>query len=777
MKISVIMWDGSFRKFTHTIDCFSEQTFPKNEYEIIWVDFYNSSEIIRKKLDQYKNTKLFTLKNDNSENWNLGICINNGVKNSIGELLVIPDPDIFVEKNFLQIIWDEHKINKNLVLYIRRYDEPMDCASELSKTDIKYLKDNCILSNPTNYAGCLSVKKENYNLIGGFEEHKAFCESSMSGIETYTRFRNAGLEIKWATTLKVYHPWHPDTGKSNIEKEKREIFGLAKGFNHWIVPYAGIEQSWITHKRALNVDIKADKNRCELYLEDIPDINKEKYEMILKHYKENKEYIEELYMLKQYEQNSRNKIKKYENIINTKENIIKTNENIIKTNENTIKDKVKTIELIKKDNLKQKNLVEILQNNINKYKNDLNEKEKIKKEYEKISKKLIENKHNIKTLADRLNEKVVAYRQKTNLIKTYEKNLKEIYESRIWRIMQKIVRLRIYQIKLFNKLRFGKRDSYKTSNENSEHHETALLINQKNNIKLKKMYEEYDPSCTYVQKPISFESALDKVEFTSNGNKQKNCLIVGSGRSGTSMFAGILHDAKYYLGEKLHPPKDSNPKGFFECAEINGINEKILKNYDKPNNRLLNNNGEGYNVYRPSYCQRWLISIPRKVCIINNDNVIEERIKDFITTQPFAFKDPRFSYTLPVWQKYLTTDTIYICVFREPNITVESILKECNTRKYLNNFNITREEAYEVWLNIYSHILKNYFYYPENFLFVHYKQILSGKALNTISKKLGVELCYGFVEKKLNRTISNDPTPKKNIHIYKKLCNLAQFYE
>ncbi|NIM13858.1 MAG: sulfotransferase family protein, partial [Candidatus Aminicenantes bacterium] len=54
----------------------------------------------------------------------------------------------------------------------------------------------------------------------------------------------------------------------------------------------------------------------------------------------------------------------------------------------------------------------------------------------------------------------------------------------------------------------------------------------------------------------------------------KNCLILGSGRSGTSMIAGILHKAGYFMGDNLYPPRSANPKGFFENWEINEINEK-----------------------------------------------------------------------------------------------------------------------------------------------------------------------------------------------------------
>ena len=60
----------------------------------------------------------------------------------------------------------------------------------------------------------------------------------------------------------------------------------------------------------------------------------------------------------------------------------------------------------------------------------------------------------------------------------------------------------------------------------------------------------------------------------------RNCLVMGFGRSGTSLMAGILLNSGYYLGDDLYPARESNPTGFFENSFINGINEQILKNYD-----------------------------------------------------------------------------------------------------------------------------------------------------------------------------------------------------
>ena len=47
----------------------------------------------------------------------------------------------------------------------------------------------------------------------------------------------------------------------------------------------------------------------------------------------------------------------------------------------------------------------------------------------------------------------------------------------------------------------------------------------------------------------------------------KNIFITGSGRRGTSMLAGLFSQAGYFFGDKLYPPREANPKGFFERPE------------------------------------------------------------------------------------------------------------------------------------------------------------------------------------------------------------------
>lgn len=259
----------------------------------------------------------------------------------------------------------------------------------------------------------------------------------------------------------------------------------------------------------------------------------------------------------------------------------------------------------------------------------------------------------------------------------------------------------------------------------------------------------------------------------------RNCLILGSGRSGTSMLGGILHNTGYFMGDKLYRQGlDSNLKGFFEWKEINQINETILSSYGQSiytgiTRKFFKKN----RVTNPGKNQRWLLSLPPGVNVKCSDSATAERIKQVVEKEPFCYKDPRFSYTLPVWKNFLAKDTAYICIFREPGVTVESILKECRSRDYLADLIINRRLAYKVWANIYSHILLKGAVPPQekNFFFVHYNQIYDGSALPALAKFLNAELNSDFVEKDLKRSVSLKPDPGYVKKIYGRLCELAGY--
>src|SRR5262245_65185960 len=77
----------------------------------------------------------------------------------------------------------------------------------------------------------------------------------------------------------------------------------------------------------------------------------------------------------------------------------------------------------------------------------------------------------------------------------------------------------------------------------------------------------------------------------------KNAIVLGSGRSGTSMLAGSIAGTGCFVGDDPYPGRESNPKGFFEAHDVNGINEWLIASVEPRESKL-------------AAWQRWLSVLP-----------------------------------------------------------------------------------------------------------------------------------------------------------------------
>lgn len=249
----------------------------------------------------------------------------------------------------------------------------------------------------------------------------------------------------------------------------------------------------------------------------------------------------------------------------------------------------------------------------------------------------------------------------------------------------------------------------------------------------------------------------------------RSCLILGSGRSGTSMLAGILHSAGYYMGDQLLPPTSSNPKGYFEDRAVNHLNEDLLVQLlpVKP----LGPRGRLY-PWRLSYGHRWLADLDA-ASTVQSTPEIETRMQAIVRQRPFCFKDPRFCYTLDCWRAALG-DVVFFCVFREPGRTAASMIADSRERLYLKDLRLSRSRALRVWTCMYSHVLDTHRHRGQ-WSFVHYDQILDGSAVPRIENFIETSVDVSFVDRSLKRSPASNSVSRRATDTYKQLCLLAKY--
>lgn len=213
------------------------------------------------------------------------------------------------------------------------------------------------------------------------------------------------------------------------------------------------------------------------------------------------------------------------------------------------------------------------------------------------------------------------------------------------------------------------------------------------------------------------------------------------------MVAGLFRSAGYFQGTKLHRPRESNPLGFFEDADVNNINEMLLRPH------LPERHSEGtieYLADSPMQGQRWLARIPvdREISPVSSEI---DRIGSILQNRPFCLKDPRFCYTLNLWLDQAPNARI-ICVFRHPQVVVASILREISVMPYLETLALSVRQAFELWRLMYAHVLRRHALTGE-WVFVEYDDLFRSSALDRLSD---------FSEACIDRTFPNREFDRSN---------------
>jgi hypothetical protein len=263
----------------------------------------------------------------------------------------------------------------------------------------------------------------------------------------------------------------------------------------------------------------------------------------------------------------------------------------------------------------------------------------------------------------------------------------------------------------------------------------------------------------------------------------KNVIIAGAGRSGTSMLAGTLAGSGYYIGTDYLPPRDSNPKGFFEGREINAVNEHILtcsltagQRFQQPVMRLARAFGLPWRRAQalPTRGESWLMPIPLSARIQGNAP-IDKQIGMLTAQSPFCFKDPRFSYTLPVWLPHLDLEqTVFLCIFRHPAETAASMAKECRTQPYLRGIRIPTEGLLALWGLMYEHILERQRRHGR-WMFIHYAQLFDDTFLSRLAGFTDAQVDGGFPDTAFHRSRPEVDLDTKTRSLYAELCGLAGY--
>ena len=205
------MVDGSFREYFHAIRAFGEQTMPYDEYEILWMEYYDSVKPeLANMVKSIPNARIMNL--NRKDEYHSSYCFNHGIMAAQGELIVIPDADVVVEHEFLERLLTLHAEDEKLVMYNYRFNEMK--TDHVEPVTLEHLRKVCVLTHPSNWGGCVATRKWWFMHVNGYERHPIFATGDHGNdFDMFTRFKALGLHVCWSPDpmLRIYHAWHPRT--------------------------------------------------------------------------------------------------------------------------------------------------------------------------------------------------------------------------------------------------------------------------------------------------------------------------------------------------------------------------------------------------------------------------------------------------------------------------------------------------------------------------------------------------------------------------------------
>ena len=245
-------------------------------------------------------------------------------------------------------------------------------------------------------------------------------------------------------------------------------------------------------------------------------------------------------------------------------------------------------------------------------------------------------------------------------------------------------------------------------------------------------------------------------------------MVLGCGRSGTSLVAGLLHDAGYHLGDRLLGANADNPTGYFEDREVNRVNERLLAPVTSGVVRDADNRPVSARPLAEG--ERWLAALRSDVELAPLPEA-EAALADALRTpagQPLCRKDPRFTWTLPLWRPL--APAVRVVVFREPLAAARSMAAMAAE----GTLGLGVDGALAVWTAAARRVLALSASDPAPWVFLSYTQVLDGSALPRLAAALDLPgLRADRVDRGLRRQPAGGELPADTARAHDRLLERA----
>ncbi len=211
-------------------------------------------------------------------------------------------------------------------------------------------------------------------------------------------------------------------------------------------------------------------------------------------------------------------------------------------------------------------------------------------------------------------------------------------------------------------------------------------------------------------------------------------VVLGSGRSGTSLLMQVLARMGMRLSPELIAGREDNPDGFFEDAAIVRIQANLLRNLD----------AWPFHPLPPDWLSRPVTAAATSVL----QDVARDRLREGAST--WGFKDPRTASFLPLWRHIFAAEGVepaYLLALREPGSIIRSFMRAYATMA---------DTAEQVWM---ARICDALWHCAGDCHLVHYEDWFSrpGEVVAGLAARTGLALpaddrLAGLIKPGLNRS-------------------------
>lgn len=215
--------DWSVRESFHILKYLSQQTEPRSNYEILWIEFYDSTAAMR-----YAADKFIILNIPRRVCYHKHLLYNVGIANSSGEIVLFCDSDAILTKTFVRSVLYAFEQEPRIVLHVDQVRNHNKRFYPFSYPSIELITakgqsnwrnrtttgmlDNHDSLHRRNYGACMAARREDLIAIGGADEHIDYLGYICGPYDMTFRLINAGVPERWHTKEFVYHVWHPNAG-------------------------------------------------------------------------------------------------------------------------------------------------------------------------------------------------------------------------------------------------------------------------------------------------------------------------------------------------------------------------------------------------------------------------------------------------------------------------------------------------------------------------------------------------------------------------------------